>query len=76
VPKVPGLGVQLNLSGENVIVGLHLDVGRILPAALGFGPASDTTPLGAPPSAFEPVQRQLTVQREPLTGARHGEDQR
>jgi hypothetical protein len=49
VPKVPGLGVQLNLSGNNVIVGLHLDVGKILPASLGFGPASQTTPLGAPP---------------------------
>ena len=48
VPKVPGLAVQLNLSGENVIVGLHLDVGKILPAALGFGPASATTPLGTP----------------------------
>jgi hypothetical protein len=48
VPKVPGLAVQLNLSGENVIVGLHLDVGQILPAALGFGPASATTPLGTP----------------------------
>ena len=48
VPKVPGLSVQLNLSGENVIVGLHLDVGKILPAAMGFGPASATTPLGTP----------------------------
>ena len=50
VPKVPGLSVQLNLSGPAVIVGLHLDVGKILPAALGFGPAVETTPLGAPPT--------------------------
>lgn len=55
VPKVPGLAVQLNLSGPTVIVGLHLDVGAILPAALGFGPASATTPLGQP--IPDPVQR-------------------
>ena len=55
VPKVPGLGVQLNLSGNTVIVGLHLDVGAVLPAALGFGRASETTPLGRP--IPDPVQR-------------------
>lgn len=55
VPRVPGLGVQLNLSGSTVVVGLHLDVGAILPAALGFGPASATTPLGRP--LPDPVQR-------------------
>jgi hypothetical protein len=58
VPKVPGLGVQLNLAGDNIIVGLHLDVGKILPAALGFGPAVETTPLGAPPNPYAGVQRQ------------------
>lgn len=55
VPRVPGLGLQLNLSGNDVVVGLHLDVGTILPAALGFGPASATTPLGRP--LPDPVQR-------------------
>jgi hypothetical protein len=54
VPPIPGLGVQLNLSGKNMIVGLHLDVGQILPASLGFGPASQTTALGAPPNPYEP----------------------
>jgi len=65
VPKVPGLGVQLNLSGNTMIVGLHLDVGRILPAALGFGPASETTPLGAAPNPYQPVQRQAAAAVEP-----------
>ncbi len=61
VPKVPGLSVQLNLSGPNIIVGLHLDVGKILPASLGFGPASESTPLGAPPNPYAPsAQRQVT----------------
>ncbi|HST80367.1 MAG TPA: hypothetical protein VLL08_01360 [Kineosporiaceae bacterium] len=66
VPKVPGLGVQLNLSGETMIVGLHLDVGKILPAALGFGPASQTTPLGAPPGAEPPIQRQAVAEPVPV----------
>jgi hypothetical protein len=61
VPKVPGLGVQLNLSGNNLIVGLHLDVGKLLPASLGFGPASQNTPLGAPPNPYDPVQRLAAV---------------
>jgi hypothetical protein len=69
VPKVPGLGVQLNLSGPTVIVGLHLDVGRILPKALGFGPASQTTPLGSP----LPVQR--CAADEPAPVHRHLADQ-
>jgi hypothetical protein len=52
VGVVPGLGVQLNLSGPSITVGLHLDVGKILPASMGFGPASQSTPLGAPPSPY------------------------
>jgi hypothetical protein len=61
VPRVPGLGVQLNLSGNTVIVGLHLDVGAILPTAVGFGPASVTTPLGRP--IPDPVQRVVAARR-------------
>ena len=72
---MPGLGVQLNLSGENIIVGLHLDVGKLLPASLGFGPASQNTPLGA---ATEPVQREHTaevpvVQRDSIPGGVGGQ---
>jgi hypothetical protein len=70
VPKVPGLGVQLNLSGENVIVGLHLDVGQVLPKALGFGPAAATTPLGTP--FPEPVQRQVALRPERTCDHQHG----
>jgi hypothetical protein len=69
VPKVPGLAVQLNLSGENVIVGLHLDVGQVLPKALGFGPAAATTPLGTP--FPEPVQRQVAVQPDRTCDHQH-----
>lgn len=40
VPGVPGFRVQLNLRGENWLVGFHLDLGALLPPGLGFGPSS------------------------------------
>lgn len=48
---VPGLGlaVELNTEGDNLMFGLHLDVGRFLPDSLGFGP-SGANAIGAPPS--------------------------
>lgn len=54
VPFVPGLGIQLNLKADNVLLGLHLDVGQLLPTALGFGPAASTSALGAPPNPYAP----------------------
>jgi hypothetical protein len=48
VPGVGGLGVELNTEGSNVMVGLHLDIGRYLPESLGFG-AGSAEPIGAPP---------------------------
>jgi len=74
VPLVPGLGVQLNLSGDTMIVGLHLDVGKILPAALGFGPASATTPLGSPPGAYDSAQRQMASESTPAVQREHAHD--
>lgn len=55
VPMVPGLGVQLNLGANNVLLGLHLDVGQLLPRALSFGPAASTSALGAPPNPYAPI---------------------
>jgi len=52
VPGVGGLGVELNTEGDNVMVGLHLDIGRYLPESLGFGPGS-ASPIGAPPGMPE-----------------------
>lgn len=57
VPIVPGLGIQLNLKADNVLLGLHLDVGQLLPTALGFGPAASTSALGAPPNPYAPSPR-------------------
>ena len=48
VPGVGGLGVELNTKGDNIMVGLHLDIGRYLPESLGFGPGSASA-IGAPP---------------------------
>lgn len=48
VPGVEGLGVEFNTKGKNLMVGIHLDVGRILPKELGFGPGSASA-IGAPP---------------------------
>lgn len=48
VPGVSGLSVELNTERDGVMVGLHLDVGALLPKSLGFGPSSPT-PIGGPP---------------------------
>lgn len=48
VPGIKGFGLELNTEGTNVMVGLHFDVGRVLPPILGFGPSSPS-PLGGPP---------------------------
>ncbi len=49
VPGVPGFRLQLDLSGDQWLVGLHLDLGALLPAGLGFAPSSPT-PLPEAPS--------------------------
>jgi hypothetical protein len=48
VPGVTGLSVELNTAGENLTVGMHLDVGALLPEWMGFGPGSPSA-IGAPP---------------------------
>jgi hypothetical protein len=59
VPKVPWLNVEVNTEGGNLMVGLHVDVGRLLPPSLGFGPGSPT-PIGGPPGP-EPAPWQRAV---------------
>jgi outer membrane protein OmpA-like peptidoglycan-associated protein len=49
VPYTKGtLGLELNTKGDNLMFGVHLDVGRFLPKSLGFGPGKAKA-LGAPP---------------------------
>ena len=49
VPYTEGtLGLELNTKGDNVMLGVHLDVGRFLPKSLGFGKGKPTA-IGGPP---------------------------
>ncbi len=50
VPGVRGLTMEVNTKGRNVMVGMHLDVGALLPESWGFGPSAPT-PIGGPPGA-------------------------
>ena len=47
VPGVDWLGVEFNSQGENTLLGVHVDVGAVLPKAWGFGSAGPGQ--GAPP---------------------------
>jgi len=68
VPGVTGLGAQFNLGGSEVIVGLHLDLGALLPTSLGFGPGGSTRALGEPPNPYAAP----AGQRAPVPGAPSG----
>jgi hypothetical protein len=48
VPGLDWMRVEVSTAGENVMVGLHVDVGQLLPPSLGFGAGSPQA-LGAPP---------------------------
>ena len=48
VPEVDWLHLELNTAGNNVMVGMHVDVGALLPKSWGFGPG-DPNPIGGPP---------------------------
>ena len=69
VPGVGGLGVELNTQGDNVMVGLHLDIGRYLPESLGFGPGSASA-IGAPPMSRKVAEPEASEARE--QAAQHG----
>ncbi|BAY61447.1 hypothetical protein NIES22_15120 [Calothrix brevissima NIES-22] len=48
VPKANWLRLEINTSGDNLMLGMHVDIGRLLPPQLGFG-ASSPRAIGAPP---------------------------
>lgn len=58
IPGVDWLRVEIFTDENSVMFGVHLDIGSLLPALWGFGPASPRA-LGGPPSPgpFSPVQR-------------------
>jgi hypothetical protein len=49
VPGITGLGMELNTSGDNIMVGMHFDVGAVLPEWMGFSPSSPPA-IGGPPT--------------------------
>ena len=58
VPGVPALGLEVNILPNSLMIGAHLDVGRLLGPSLGFGPASFGAIGGPPqPQPFPPAQR-------------------
>ena len=52
VPKVPWMRVEVNTAADNIMVGIHVDVGSMLPSSLGFGPGAPT-PIGGPPESAQ-----------------------
>lgn len=40
VPGLNWLRLEINTGGDNLMLGMHVDVGRLLPPSLGFGPSS------------------------------------
>jgi outer membrane protein OmpA-like peptidoglycan-associated protein len=69
VPGVDPLRIEFNAQGDNLMFGLHLDVGALLPSSLGFGPSSSSA-IDGPPGAepFAPGQRQA-IDDAPSVGA-------
>jgi|GEM_PF-1466727 len=68
VPGVPWLHAEVNLGADNLMFGLHADVGRLLPQGWGFGP-NDPTAIGGPPTPEPFVPGQRMVQRTAAGGA-------
>ncbi|MBD2517704.1 DUF4157 domain-containing protein [Nostoc sp. FACHB-973] len=62
VPGVNWLHLELNTGADNLMLGMHLDIGRLLPASLGFGPSSPSA-IGGPPQP-EPLPGQRMIQRQ------------
>lgn len=58
---VPGLNwmrLEVNTSADNLMLGMHVDVGQLLPKNWGFGPSSPAAIGGPPtPQPFVPGQR-------------------
>jgi uncharacterized protein DUF4157 len=55
VPKVPWMRVEVNTGPDNFMVGIHVDVGTLLPSSLGFGPGSPEA-MGGPPTQRQAVE--------------------
>ncbi len=59
VPKVDWLNLEINTKGSHLMLGLHIDVGQLLPSFLGFRASSPSAIGGVPQPASVPSQRTL-----------------
>jgi hypothetical protein len=60
VPGVDFMNVELRFIGPDLMFGVHVDVGRLLPSSWGFGPSSPHAIGGPPqPEPYVPGQRQV-----------------
>lgn len=57
VPGVNWLHLELNTGSNNLMLGMHVDLGRLLPPSLGFGPSSPGAIGGPPQPEPSPIQR-------------------
>ncbi|MEH2096809.1 hypothetical protein [Nostoc sp.] len=48
VPGLKWFRLEINTAGDNLMLGMHVDVGRLLPPSLGFGSSSPSA-IGGPP---------------------------
>ncbi|OUL31315.1 hypothetical protein BV372_20350 [Nostoc sp. T09] len=62
VPGLNWLRLEMNTGGDSLMLGMHVDVGRLLPPSLGFGPSSPSA-IGGPPQPEPAVPGQRTIQR-------------
>ncbi len=63
VPGVDWLHVEIGTRPDNLMLGLHVDVGALLPSSLGFGSSSPSAIGGPPPTADPLAPTQRSVQR-------------
>ena len=59
VPKLNWLHLEINTGGDNLMLGLHVDVGQLLPSSWGFKASSPDAIGGVPEPEPLPVQRKL-----------------
>ena len=68
VPGVNWLRIELNVAPTNLLMGIHIDVGALLPPSWGFAPSAwSPGPLGRPPSGDGPVAGQRVAVQSRLS---------
>jgi hypothetical protein len=66
VPKLDWLHLEINTGGDNLMLGLHVDVGQLLPTSWGFKASSPDAIGGVPEPEPFPVQRKLDSTEDTL----------